>query len=981
MPEHFAKPSERPAPDLSTTCFPTPTETIIVEALYQNVGGMRTKLNDCFHASTHCLYSIIAVSETWLVPSIKTAEFMQVEYEVFRCDRDRAASGLDEGGDVLIAVNKQLSPCRLKLINFRPQVPFHIDIVGAKVTFQHRPVFIFVVYIPSPATSEDLDSVFEFFVSQKYIYDKNVLILGDFNVKEYASYLEQNAIDSQNSVLISSLLNILEILDLKQHNLIKNENNRLLDLVLYKSEHCKVERAIDPLLREVPHHPALAISLKTDKKSNCDKKLPQIAEWTYNFRKADFPQLYSKMLHSDWSFLQHFDNIDEATDAFYEYLYSLFDSCVPKRPKFFSKKYPCWYSSTIIKNIRKKSNLHKKLKKDRSMDTYQEFSDIRQRIKDDISIAYRQYVRRVENSIKQNPNVFWSFLHSKSSNGNIPDNMSHNEIPLDTTAEIVDGFADFFGSSFNPIDNGPLSYSNDQTTMYSPLSIKTFNQDETCKVLRKLKSKPTAGPDLIPSYIIKDCAFVLCKPLTTLFNLCLSNKRVPSVWKISRISPIHKKGDRTDIANYRPITIINNFLKCFETLLHNGIYPSLKNRISSDQHGFMKGRSTITNLVETTQDIAEALDTSSQLDIIYTDLSKAFDKLDHRLLIQALSHFGISDDLTDLFKSLVTGRQQYVEINGVKSKVFAVTSGVPQGSVLGPLLFDLFIDSISNCLKYSKIRKYADDIKLASQIESIADCYNLQSDLTAFSEWCQNHKLSVNISKCQVMTFSLKTKPIIFDYSIKGTLLSRPDAVCDLGVVFDPKITFTKHLEVVISESTKAYGFLARVSRDFEDIDTIKLLYFSFIRSKLEYASIVWSPQLLTHKESLEKIQRRLLKFLHFKSTGSYPPQGYPHSDLLQMYQMQSLESRRECFSQIFLYKVLHNQIDSIDITYRLNFRVPRLNSRQSPLFYLPAARVNAMKFSPLHVICNIHNNKLLNIDIFNCCLSAIRRVFARPEK
>ena len=387
------------------------------------------------------------------------------------------------------------------------------------------------------------------------------------------------------------------------------------------------------------------------------------------------------------------------------------------------------------------------------------------------------------------------------------------------------------------------------------------------------------GPDGIPAFLVRDCATIFARPLMVLFNLSIKCCCFPDIWKYSKVCPVYKKGNKNEIINFRPITIICNFGKAFEILLHNSIYPHVKNIISTQQHGFMKGRSTTTNLICATQYISESIDMQVQTDVIYFDFTKAFDRLNHNILITKLSNFGISEQLITFFRSYLTDRLQYVAYNGFKSSDYSSSSGVPQGSVLGPLLFNIFINDVGNALEVHFLM-YADDIKLLHRISSLNDCTTLQNNISKLSSWCVKNNLTLNVQKCNVMSFSTRDSEYTYEYTVNNEQLPRPSTFKDLGVTFDKKLTFVDHIDTSVSEVNRTLGFIIRNGRDFSNISTLKLLYFSFLRSKLEYASLVWQPCYNIHVTKLENVQRHFLKYLYFK-TQAYPPIGFPQADLL----------------------------------------------------------------------------------------------------
>ena len=212
---------------------------------------------------------------------------------------------------------------------------------------------------------------------------------------------------------------------------------------------------------------------------------------------------------------------------------------------------------------------------------------------------------------------------------------------------MVDGFANYFSESFvHPSANGYMSSDLNANTF----GIPSISEDEVGKAIKQIKANCTMGPDMIPAFLIKDCASVLATPLAVIFNLIIKTSCFPTLWKLSRVCPIYKKGNRNELTNYRPITIICNFAKILEIILHSMIYNHVSGLISCEQHGFMKGRSTVTNLVCKSQFISEKLDQQSQVDIIYTDFAKAFDRLDHGILLNKLNSFGLSSPLVQLFR-------------------------------------------------------------------------------------------------------------------------------------------------------------------------------------------------------------------------------------------------------------------------------------------------------------------------------------------
>jgi ribonuclease P/MRP protein subunit RPP40 len=290
--------------------------------------------------------------------------------------------------------------------------------------------------------------------------------------------------------------------------------------------------------------------------------------------------------------------------------------------------------------------------------------------------------------------------------------------------------------------------------------------------------------------------------------------------------------------------------------------------ITERQHGFISGRSTNTNLACFTQFIADALDKNVQVDCIYTDFSKAFDKINHNVLLNKLDAYGFSQKLLTLFQSYLTDRTQAVVYNGYTSHSYSQTSGVPQESVLGPFLFLMYINDLSyhiNC----NFLLFADDLKIFHDIHSPVDCQSLQKDLDIISEWCAENDLQLNIAKCSIMTFSRKKQRIAHDYNLQNTILLRTSQYKDLGVTFDERLNFNEHINLIINSSVKMLGFIIRSTLCLQSSEVLVRLYIAYIRSKLEYCVLIWSPFYNYQRIHIEKVRsfscKRLQPYCTFK--------------------------------------------------------------------------------------------------------------------
>jgi len=357
----------------------------------------------------------------------------------------------------------------------------------------------------------------------------------------------------------------------------------------------------------------------------------------------------------------------------------------------------------------------------------------------------------------------------------------------------------------------------------------------------------------------------------------------------------------------------------------------------------------------------DAFASGFQVDVIYTDFSKAFDKVNHIFLSNKLHSIGIRDPFLSWLISYITNRKQIVKVKNVISDPFDVLSGVPQGSHLAPLLFILFI----NDLHFSNSRKllFADDMKIFRLVKSSLDSILLQDDLNTLSIWCKQNNLLLNTDKCKVMSFSRSRSPLLLNYYLNNTLLHRVFENIDLGVTFDTTLSFNRHYLNISKKASSILGFITRTCKDFSNPITLKTLYFSLVHSTLEYNSIIWSPSANIHTQYLESIQNRFLRFLSYKCNIPRLPHS-PYNPLLSTLNMSSLAVRRNILDFKFLFKLVNGYIDCPELLSFINLYVPQRQIRNTYTFHNHLHRTNYIMNSPLNRTTRLANET--QIDFFN---------------
>ena len=289
------------------------------------------------------------------------------------------------------------------------------------------------------------------------------------------------------------------------------------------------------------------------------------------------------------------------------------------------------------------------------------------------------------------------------------------------------------------------------------------------KLLKNINVKKANGPDEISSWVLKETATEIAPFLQFIFMQSIEEGEIPRDWKIANVVAIHKKGSKTKASNYRPVSLTSVNCKVLEHIIFHHIMSHLQehNILTNDQHGFRKGHSCETQLITTIEEIHRHLDKGQQTDTVILDFSKAFDTVPHQRLLMKLQNNGIRDEMNTWIASWLKNRCQSVVIDGERSEEAQVRSGVPQGTVLGPLLFLLYINDIGNDLT-SKIRLFADDSLLFGVVKTDTDSQNLQGNLNRLCEWADKWQMVFNPEKCYVRSIHRKKLPMVYDYSMKG---------------------------------------------------------------------------------------------------------------------------------------------------------------------------------------------------------------------
>lgn len=452
-------------------------------------------------------------------------------------------------------------------------------------------------------------------------------------------------------------------------------------------------------------------------------------------------------------------------------------------------------------------------------------------------------------------------------------------------------------------------------------------------VLKKLNAvNPTKaqGPDGIHPKILYEMRNELAEPLAILFNKSLTEGFVPEDWKQGQITPIYKKGIRSSPTNYRPVSLTSVVCKLLEGVIKDNVMQHLQvnDLISDQQHGFIPQKGCNTNLLESLENWLDNLENGESVDVFYLDFSKAFDRVPHKRLMSKLNSYGVSEDVHVWIKNFLNNRSQSVRVGSSLSESLPVISGVPQGSVIGPLLFVLYINDLPDVTQ-NILRMFADDSKNSGVANSKESETVSQRDLDNLDDWTTKWQMGFNLEKCHHMRFG--NRPLEQSYHLTGAdgtqyLLETVAMEKDLGVIMDRELSFQPQVDKVIKTANSVLGTIKRTFTKL-DCSSFSVLYKSMVRTHLEYCQEVWSPYKKGMINALEKVQQRatkMVKSLH----------GLSYEDRLKELKLPTLKHRRLRGDIIIMYKVTHGLLrTSIGIPYSMTNR----NLRGHPFKLEPA--------------------------------------------
>ena len=908
----------------------------------------------------------ISICETWCNPNEPDSLYALPKYLLYRRDR-RGRCG---GGVALYVLESAIAACeRLKNVESDNEDLW----IKVQLKEDNRTLTISSMYRPPDSDYINFVSSLERSLHKLQRYSTTYLILtGDFNAR-CSEWLESDKTDSCGEAL-SELFHTYSLEQIVHFptNLHCGQLKACIDLIATNATDLQVS-SLAPLGKS--DHIVLkgafpAVTVQPAKHLN--------SRLVWCWKRANIQGLQEAIVSEKWCDVLECDNVESAWIRWRAKILQLATQFIPRRRVCSSLTPSPWMNGELRRNIQLKHRLYKQYKRTKTSEEWENFRKQRNLVSKQLKEAKSNYVLQLQTSNQElahnevnssaprtwrpnrhiepeqdNEHFNLPRLHQLLRlllNGNRSRHISDLQLSDGSTAqsdadkaEALNAF--FVCQSEQSAAPGPVP-----PILTAPSVVKlcdiqiTVNEVE--HLLSTLDLKKAAGDDGVPTRLLRLTAKSIAPHIHHLFNLSLKHGQLPQEWKQATVTPVYKKGNRSLASNYRPISLLSILSKVLERIIFKRLYKQVNPLLPTCQSGFRKGDGTVHQLTRIVHTLAEALDNRKAVVSCYFDLSKAFDRVWHEGLLAKLAHIGIGGSLLDWFCDYLKGRVQRVRVDTAVSSWKNVPAGVPQGSVLGPLLFLIYTSDLPEQIESPvTCNLFADDTALCSIAQSVSISVEaLQLATTNSGKWLKDWRLSVNLAKTSVMatTRTVASVPVPSIY-LYGESLQSASSQRHLGVMLSADLRWSCHIDFVLSRAARLLGVLKRL-RSSLSMQASIAFYKLYIRPKLEYADVVWCGLSKHQADRLERFQLRIARIILNQPLYSHTS----HSFLLTTLNLHTLSSRRSYHLALLSYKIKHNLAPKhlLDVCFKARTQHYKLRHTQS--FDTPIPRTQLFLESPL---------------------------------
>ena len=799
------------------------------------------------------IFTVLAVTETWLTEEnndlYQINEYNHIEYH----RKDRI------GGGVALFIKENIDFLnREKLSIFDNDLEsIFIEIDKDQLNTKQN-VIIGSVYRPPGAEIKTFHEKLKLILEVVTRENKLCYLMGDYNI---------DLLNCQSHILTGDFFDLMSSYSfiplISRPTRVTNNTATLIDNIFTNDHYNLAHSTQGILVTDISdHYPIFYIneSIKeTEKEIWINKR-----KYT-NQNKTNFTSDLSSI---DWIEICKDKNTNDSFEIFHKKLCELHDKHFPivRLKKKYNNRKP-WLSTGLRNSIRRKNKLYRKYRKITSVKNENIYKEYRNKLNYCMRNAEKQYFFELLEKYKSNMKKSWSIIKSIINKNRSKITQSKFRLSDGTLVtngiDVCDRFNDFF-TTIGPTLDKKIPQTNKKPIEYlgcpmiNSIYLYPVTTTEINKIVKALKDS-SAGYDGISTNLLKESLTHINEVLSYLCNLSLKEGVFPEKLKTANVIPLFKSGDPELFNNYRPVSILCTISKIFEKVMYSRIIDFLNKYkfFVKSQFGFRKDHSTYMPLLVLIDEIVNALDSGEVAVGVFLDFSKAFDTVNHKILLSKLFHYGIRDKAYAWLESYLCNRVQFVSYNGFKSTKNTITCGVPQGSILGPLLFLIYINDLSKICQFTNPFLFADDTNLLHHSKDLVKLQKeINDDLHQISEWLQANRLSLNIKKTHYMIFSNKRLPIDMNIKIDGNKIDSVEQTKFLGVIIDKQLNWKKHITHITGKVARGIGIIIKAKK-YLPREAMLSLYYYFIYPYLTYCNLVWGTSCKSHLERLKILQKK----------------------------------------------------------------------------------------------------------------------------
>jgi len=793
-------------------------------------------------------------------------------------------------------------------------------------------------------------------------------LLGDYNINLLKADCHHHTSEFANCMLSHSYFPLIT-----RPTRLCNTSQTLIDNIFCSNVVLSKDMVNGILCTDISdHYPVFTILSESNKKCNITENV-----WYRPVTNKGKELFKNKLAGVNWDHIYQTNDVQLSYSRLSNTLCQMYEESFPLKRKYARGNDKPWLTDTLKKSIKVKNKLYLQYRKCPVLHNELKYKVYRNTLRKTLILAEKQYYDCMFNECKGDSKRAWSIM--KNILGTNKQRIANNEFIVDDTI-VSDGkhIANMFNSCF--VNLGPnlaskISNQSDKNANYylgSPnvksIFVSPVTETEVIKTIMGLKNKSSPGWDGLKTEVIKYVVNIIAKPIVHVINLSLENGIVPDEIKIARVVPIFKSGDVKELTNYRPVSVLPCLSKLFERVVYNRLLEFIEtHRILSEcQFGFRKKHSTEHCVSLLVDKICKAMDKGNNFVGIFLDLSKAFDTVNHNILLKKLEHYGIRGNILQWIKHYLTNRKQFVEYNGYKSSLTDIVCGVPQGSILGPLLFILYINDLPGVSKHLSSLMFADDTNMFTEHKDLQYLNNMiNNELAKVVEWLAVNKLSLNVKKTHIMVFTknkVRSNSDALNIYIGDYLIQTVTKTSFLGIIIDDKLTWKEHINKLSNKISKGIGMIKKVKYKLQT-KTLINLYYAFVYPYLVYCNIIWGNAAKVYINQLLVLQKRALRIIYNVQYMDSTQRLYDESKIINVYHLYVYSV---C---LFMFKHFKGLLPTcFNDMFSKRYDVHSCNTRNANLYELVFCRTETHKKSVAYsgpFIINILLNSNL-IDIYS---------------